>query len=34
MLFIFIEQKIHILSVNYSPDLLFLIREIVSIVMN
>jgi len=34
MLFIFIEQKIDILSVNYSPDSLFLVREILSIVMN
>ena len=27
MLFTYIEQKIAILSVNYSPDLLFLIRR-------
>jgi len=27
MLFTFIEQTINILSVNYSPDLLFLIKR-------
>jgi len=34
MFFVFIEQKINILSVNYSPDSLFPVREILSIVIN